>query len=422
MIRLENYNKANISGPERENERTENSEYTVRVRTAKAALDKAMAIQDPEARKAALMALKEQYTEWTVKEVVETDAAGKKHHSIRRSKVSSINWNIDPDRTRLNYHIVSPLSGYVEEIEGVHRRYVRRKVQDNAVYMMSWVVGTNKEMWERYNYDPKVIHAYFQDAYNWFVRHFGQDPRIRCEHGENIISAVVHLDETSPHMHLNMVPLLRDRPDKGDGKDGRINATAIADKFSLHKYQKSFWEEVDSKYGVREPNYASGAEHQNHSVFAAKLLDAEIEAKTAVLNTPAAKVPRVAMEPGQHRVRREAYDTLYEAYTKVCEENDKLRSGESVKVAAVSEDNKQFFAEIRDLKRQHSEDSALIASLQKQAPAAEISRKLRQRNGRLYRELEDEVRAEEEAEYQRKRAQSRQQGRQQGSGPKYKSW
>ena len=59
--------------------------------------------------------------------------------------------------------------------------------------MNSFVLGSDKTFFdglsrvEQYNF--------FSDCYKFFAERYGE---------ENIIAAVVHNDETTPHMHLNM--------------------------------------------------------------------------------------------------------------------------------------------------------------------------------------------------------------------------
>ena len=48
---------------------------------------------------------------------------------------------------------------------------------------------------------PKEIQAFFQRAADFLIRRVGR---------ENIVSALVHMDEKTPHLHLTFVPLTKD--------------------------------------------------------------------------------------------------------------------------------------------------------------------------------------------------------------------
>ena len=71
------------------------------------------------------------------------------------------------------------------------------------------------------------VKAYFQEALDFIQQH--QDPK-------TIISAVVHMDEKTPHMHLSFVPLT---------EDGRLCAKEIVgNKKKLTQWQDRFWEHM----------------------------------------------------------------------------------------------------------------------------------------------------------------------------------
>ncbi len=70
---------------------------------------------------------------------------------------------------------------------------------------------------------------FFSDCYKFFAERYGE---------ENIIAAVVHNDETTPHMHLNLMPVT---------KDGRLCSKQLFDKPQLQQLQTDFYEAVGKK-------------------------------------------------------------------------------------------------------------------------------------------------------------------------------
>lgn len=70
---------------------------------------------------------------------------------------------------------------------------------------------------------PKMQqYSFFSDCAKFFEERYGQ---------ENVISAVVHLGETTPHMHLNLIPIT---------PDGRLCSKDLFDKPKLQQLQKDF--------------------------------------------------------------------------------------------------------------------------------------------------------------------------------------
>lgn len=86
---------------------------------------------------------------------------------------------------------------------------------------------------------------FFRDCLKFHENHFG-----------HIISAVVHYDETTPHLHVISVPLT---------KDGRLSARdVIGNKSKMSKTQDSFFEQVGRGYGLGRGIHMDGQEKKQH--------------------------------------------------------------------------------------------------------------------------------------------------------------
>ena len=76
--------------------------------------------------------------------------------------------------------------------------------------MSSFVVGSDKTFFDKLGKMQRYM--FFEHCAKFFTERYGK---------ENIISAVVHLDETTPHMHLNLMPIT---------SDGRLCSKQLFDK------------------------------------------------------------------------------------------------------------------------------------------------------------------------------------------------
>lgn len=86
---------------------------------------------------------------------------------------------------------------------------------------------------------------FFKDCLQFHQEHFG-----------HIISAVVHYDETTPHLHVISVPLT---------KDGRLSARdVIGNKAKMSKTQDAFFEQVGRGYGLQRGIHIDGQEKKEH--------------------------------------------------------------------------------------------------------------------------------------------------------------
>lgn len=86
---------------------------------------------------------------------------------------------------------------------------------------------------------------FFKDCLQFHKEHFG-----------HIISAVIHYDETTPHLHVISVPLT---------KDNRLSARdVIGNKAKMSKTQDAFFEQVGRGYGLERGIHMDGQEKKQH--------------------------------------------------------------------------------------------------------------------------------------------------------------
>lgn len=91
----------------------------------------------------------------------------------------------------------------------------------------------------------KQTEDFFRDCLQFHQRQFG-----------HIISAVIHYDETTPHLHVVSVPLTA---------DGRLSARdVIGNKAKMSKTQDSFFEQVGRGYGLERGTRSDGQEKRKH--------------------------------------------------------------------------------------------------------------------------------------------------------------
>lgn len=117
------------------------------------------------------------------------------------------------------------------------------KARSNSVMALDTIYTASPEFFqERTNAEND---KFFQDCLKFHNEHFG-----------HIISAVVHYDETTPHLHIISVPLT---------KDGRLSARdVIGNKAKMSKTQDQFFEQVGRGYGLARGIHMDGQEKKEH--------------------------------------------------------------------------------------------------------------------------------------------------------------
>lgn len=156
--------------------------------------------------------------------------------------------NADPSRRLLNEHHGPSSPEAVKQ--GIEARLPAQRRSD-AVLAIEYFIGASPEAFQ--NSGPNDGRAYFQQAIEW----------LKAKHGaENVISAHVHRDETSPHLVAYVVP-----------RDGdKLNAKKwLGGKATLSAMQTDFAEHVGRQHGLERGLEGSRATHKSVREFYAEL-------------------------------------------------------------------------------------------------------------------------------------------------------
>ena len=189
------------------------------------------------------------------------------------------NPQIDGERTRFNHHFISPNGSYTAFINRRLKELApKRKVKDDAVLMASFFIGASPAFFTDKSRDD--IDTFFFECTDFFAERYGR---------ENIISAVVHMDETTPHLHLNLMPIL----------EGRPCAKKLFERKALVALQTDLYREVGRHWGLERGQEGSQAQHLDTVEF--KLKKMQEAAVTAQRQANAAN------EQWSKRKRRNGY-------------------------------------------------------------------------------------------------------------------
>ena len=165
-------------------------------------------------------------------------------HNERTKEKYASNPDVDTTRSRLNFHLVMPERQYRAEAEKQIAEAGCRTRSD-SVRVVEVLVTASPEFFK--GKKKAEIKAYFQEALDFIQQH--QNPR-------TIISAVVHMDEKTPHMHLCFVPLTKDK---------RLSAKEIVgNKKKLTWCQDEFWKHMVGKYPDLERGESASETGRTH--------------------------------------------------------------------------------------------------------------------------------------------------------------
>ena len=175
--------------------------------------------------------------------------------------------NADPARTHLNRELVEFPDGVADRTEAISHRIrtagIKRKITPDQVRAIRIVLsGTHEDMIRVQDEDR--LDEWCDDNLQWLHRTFGK---------ENTVSAVLHMDEHTPHIHAAVVPIVtgerrKAKKEQADGKrkyrkktnSVRLCADDLFNRQTLVAYHDNY-ARVMAKYGLQRGVRGSEARH-----------------------------------------------------------------------------------------------------------------------------------------------------------------
>ena len=168
-----------------------------------------------------------------------TDLGGIQRENTRTA--TEYNNRVNPGMDVFNVTLKES-SNWLQDIDN-EIRAAGAKSRSNSVLALDTIYTASPEFFQgKANAEND---KFFQDCLKFHESRFG-----------HIISAVVHYDETTPHLHVISVPLT---------KDGRLSARdVIGNKAKMSKTQDQFFEQVGRSYGLERGIHMDGQEKKQH--------------------------------------------------------------------------------------------------------------------------------------------------------------
>lgn len=166
------------------------------------------------------------------------EAKGRYVHNERKTR-GHTNKDIDPERTHLNYYFKKNELSYIKEFDKVRKENdLKGHIKSNSIIMCEMIFTSDKEFFE--DIGEQETKRYFEESYNFVCnyKNLGE---------ENIISAVVHLDEVTPHMHLIFVPVVHTKDKEGNDIDKICARNFWKGRDSYRNLQNDFYDYITSK-------------------------------------------------------------------------------------------------------------------------------------------------------------------------------
>lgn len=179
--------------------------------------------------------------------------------------------NADPERTHLNRELLEFPEGVCDRTQAIQYRLdnarLTRKIGVNQVRAIRVMLTGSPEDMQQIQADGK-LNEWCNDNLDWLRETYGTD---------NLVSAVLHMDEATPHIHATVVPIVTGERRKAKEKKtpeqpgkkqyrkknpnaARLCADDVMARAKLTEYQDSYAEAM-SKYGLQRGIKGSEARH-----------------------------------------------------------------------------------------------------------------------------------------------------------------
>ena len=178
------------------------------------------------------------------------------------------NKDIDTSRSHLNYELTvrdrelsykSQIEDYINE-----NKVSERAIRKDAVLCDEWIITSDKTFFEKL--DQEKTRDFFETAKNYFAENYGE---------ENIAYASVHLDESTPHMHMGVVPF----------ENGKLSSKAMFDREELKKIQDELPKYMNEHgFDLQRGELNSEAKHKTVAEFKKDLATTELQQELDRLN------------------------------------------------------------------------------------------------------------------------------------------
>ncbi len=159
-------------------------------------------------------------------------------HNDRKAK-NHTNKEIDISKSHLNYYLKRNELNYVKEFDKLKEKYdLKGQIRSNSIIACEMVFTSDSEFFNKIK--EKETKRYFEECYKFICNYNNLGER-------NIMSAVVHLDEGVPHMHLVYVPVIHTKDKDGNDIEKICARDFWKGRDSYRKLQNKYWEYVTSK-------------------------------------------------------------------------------------------------------------------------------------------------------------------------------
>lgn len=150
----------------------------------------------------------------------------------REKELNNEDGRIDPERTKDNYQLPSNMRMHYQLGYEIEKRVneVPHSNRKDLNVMSTWIVTLPEQLKTASEADKR---RFFETAYSFTQERYGS---------ENVMTGYIHMDETTPHIHIPTVPV---------DKNGRISSKNVFTRKELQGYQQDLDALMEQEFGMK---------------------------------------------------------------------------------------------------------------------------------------------------------------------------
>lgn len=166
----------------------------------------------------------------------------------RRERTPRSNPDVDEGRSGDNYALID-CDNYSQYIKDRLAQLPQpsKKIRSDAVMMMQCIITSDSAFFE--NMPLEEQKKFFTESLQFISERYGK---------ENIMSAIVHMDEKTPHMHINFIPIYNNE---------KLCAKAIFKPAEYTNLQTAYYKNVAYKYGLERGGGKKKRRHEDTNTY-----------------------------------------------------------------------------------------------------------------------------------------------------------
>lgn len=154
------------------------------------------------------------------------------HMLAHYNRSTPANKDIDRSRTEQNYNLAPERGDLLKFINARLADGVKVQQRADVIKLCDWVVTMPKDL------PPEKEQAFFANTYDFLVNKYGE---------KNVVSAYVHKDESTPHMHFAWLPIVKEKKNKKRLGQEKLSAKECITRSDLQKFHQQLQDYLEQK-------------------------------------------------------------------------------------------------------------------------------------------------------------------------------